>query len=148
MATPKAGIKHIQKAGWHRHQFPALEKEDDFESMLNDALEVASDEARHIVGSSTYDAATEGDEHRRIRRAEVHFVAAELWRRKKAYDNESAAQAREPGQASLYAEYERNARAAEERAYQILQQVGRGSGGDSHLAAVTVSSGPIKEAGW
>lgn len=135
---PKATNEQLKAKGFSEKQFgnPA-----DFDSFLDDVLEDAEKEVRAEIGGDVYSGVVaDSDEAFYITQAELGLSIAELWRRRKQYGDQSAMNGRTSQFTSVYADWERNAAKAEERAWAYIEMLGGGRRSGSHLATGTTGT--------
>lgn len=102
---------------------------------LESLLEQVAAEVEARVGVALYDAAVDGVNHARLKKAEIELATAELWRRRSAAMSGQIAAARDDQSiAAQIREFKRTALEAESRAWELLALVNpdavvTGSGG-------------------
>lgn len=93
---PKAVISDLTSVGFRQEQFGDPADWSAAGGYLEQVLADASLEVQEAVGANSYAAATAGTlKYKRMRRAEVYFSAAELWRRIEQFERSNAQLGRE-----------------------------------------------------
>lgn len=114
----------------------------DWDAYIQAVLDDAALEVEHAVGAAVYASATTGLTFKRLKTAEVYFAAAELWRRREAFERADAVRARQSsgGGETIGSRLLANADAMERQAWEQVAMV-TGTSRDGALAVGVVESG-------
>lgn len=139
---PKATIANADQLGFHSEQFgnPA-DWTTDPDGYLDLILQDVGQDVEAAVGASTYAAASDASHNfSYLRRAELKFVEAELWRRLEAFESSNLRIGKADDKPTASSRYLKNADKAETMGERYLSKV-TASDTESGVAAGIVESG-------
>lgn len=148
----KATIQYLIDSGFRAEQFGQDTAFADADPYLQRVLDDAEGLVRINIGNDAYDATTDEEslQYRRLVRAEEEASKAELWSRRAAFIDGSAAQAMDKSVYQERAEYRRAASAAQAAASAWIDAFlaggeGPGEASMTGLSVGTVVSGPYAQ---